>query len=149
MDNSTWAWNLRKTGFSFSGWNTESDGSGHSYSTGSTIIMESDSIVLYAQWSTPEINISGNSIPIVNGDISPETNDFTDFGSTNIGTSITQTFSIENTGSFELSLTNNPGLPLPEEVSPYWQMLRAQLRRVVQQAFRFLLLRTAAERSMD
>ncbi len=41
-----------KSGASFKGWNTKADGSGTSYSAGSTIYYSSsDPLVLYAQWS--------------------------------------------------------------------------------------------------
>ena len=49
---------LTRTGYTFSHWNTESDGSGTSYATGSTI-TPSGNVTLYAQWKTtyvkPEI----------------------------------------------------------------------------------------------
>lgn len=41
---------LEKSGFTFSGWNTEEDGSGISYSQGNTFIINSN-IILYAQWT--------------------------------------------------------------------------------------------------
>ncbi|MDR2069329.1 MAG: InlB B-repeat-containing protein [Spirochaetaceae bacterium] len=40
---------LVKTGYSFAGWNTESDGLGTSYQGGATVILESN-MTLYAQW---------------------------------------------------------------------------------------------------
>ena len=49
---------LTRTGYTFNGWNTASDGSGTSYATGSSITPSSD-VTLYAQWQTtyvkPEI----------------------------------------------------------------------------------------------
>ena len=49
---------LTRTGYTFSYWNTEADGSGTSYATGSTI-TPSGNVTLYAQWKTtyvkPEI----------------------------------------------------------------------------------------------
>ena len=49
---------LTRTGYTFSHWNTESDGSGTSYATGSSITPLTN-VVLYAQWKTtyvkPEI----------------------------------------------------------------------------------------------
>lgn len=41
---------LEKTGFTFSGWNTESNGSGTSYSQGNTFVINSN-ITLYAVWT--------------------------------------------------------------------------------------------------
>ena len=50
--------NLTRTGYTFNGWNTASDGSGTAYATGSTITPAGD-VTLYAQWQTtyvkPEI----------------------------------------------------------------------------------------------
>ncbi len=49
---------LAKNNHSFSGWNTAMDGSGTSYSEGGTFSMESDNIILYAQWTEdPSFNI--------------------------------------------------------------------------------------------
>ena len=49
---------LTRTGYTFNGWNTASDGSGTAYATGSTITPTGD-VTLYAQWQTtyvkPEI----------------------------------------------------------------------------------------------
>lgn len=49
---------LTRTGYTFNGWNTASDGSGTAYATGSTITPSGD-VTLYAQWKTtyvkPEI----------------------------------------------------------------------------------------------
>ena len=68
---------LTRTGYTFSYWNTEADGSGTSYATGSTI-TPSGNVTLYAQWKTtyvkPEIqnllafrvaNASGGATPTV------------------------------------------------------------------------------------
>ena len=41
---------LEKSGFTFSGWNTESDGSGTSYSQGNTFVIN-DNTTLYAEWT--------------------------------------------------------------------------------------------------
>ena len=68
---------LTRTGYTFNGWNTASDGSGTAYATGSTI-TPSGNVTLYAQWKTtyvkPEIqnllafrtaNASGGATPTV------------------------------------------------------------------------------------
>ena len=68
---------LPRTGYTFNGWNTASDGSGTAYATGSTI-TPSGNVTLYAQWQTtyvkPEIqsllafrtaNASGGASPTV------------------------------------------------------------------------------------
>ena len=68
---------LTRTGYTFNGWNTASDGSGTSYATGSTITPTAN-VTLYAQWKTtyvaPDIqnlvafrvaNASGGASPTV------------------------------------------------------------------------------------
>ena len=42
---------LTRTGYTFNGWNTASDGSGTTYATGSTI-TPTGNVTLYAQWQT-------------------------------------------------------------------------------------------------
>ncbi|WP_395043269.1 choice-of-anchor D domain-containing protein, partial [Flavobacterium sp.] len=51
-----------------------------------------------------EINIQGNTITIIDGDTTPSITDWTDFGSSNIGTAITKTFTIQNTGTADLTI---------------------------------------------
>ena len=46
----------------------------------------------------PEIDLKGNSISIVDGDITPSLTDNTDFGLVNTGTTLSRTFVIENSG---------------------------------------------------
>ncbi len=54
----------------------------------------------------PEIDIEGNAISIVDGDVTPSLLDDTDFGSINLtGGTHTKTFTIRNTGTASLSLT--------------------------------------------
>ena len=43
--------NLVLTGYSFAGWNTQANGSGTSYSAGTTFGMGSANVTLYAQWT--------------------------------------------------------------------------------------------------
>jgi uncharacterized repeat protein (TIGR02543 family) len=43
--------NLVKTGYTFAGWNTTSDGTGTVYAIGSTFSMGSANVVLYARWT--------------------------------------------------------------------------------------------------
>jgi len=60
--------------------------------------------------SVPEIAIQGNLVNIVDGDTSPSTSDFTDFGSRDIfAAALSHSFTIQNPGSGALTLT---GLPL-------------------------------------
>jgi hypothetical protein len=58
---------------------------------------------------SPEINLTGNSVSIADGDGTPSTADHTDFGSTSIaGGTVVRTFTIQNTGSLDLALTGTP-----------------------------------------
>ncbi|MFY0605454.1 MAG: choice-of-anchor D domain-containing protein, partial [Cyclobacteriaceae bacterium] len=53
----------------------------------------------------PEIEIQGQGIEIVSGDVTPANEDDTDFGSMEVGgTSITKTYTINNTGTADLNL---------------------------------------------
>lgn len=66
---------LTRTGYTFNGWNTESDGSGTAYATGSTIKPTGD-VTLYAQWKTtyvkPEIqNLLAFRTTDASGEASP------------------------------------------------------------------------------
>jgi len=53
---------ITKTGFNFAGWNTMSDGSGSSFTVGSTFTITMN-VILYAQWRTVKYTVSyyGNS----------------------------------------------------------------------------------------
>jgi uncharacterized repeat protein (TIGR02543 family) len=54
---------LVKTNYNFSGWNTAANGSGETYTQGSTFSMGSANVTLYAQWttlSTYTVNYNGN-----------------------------------------------------------------------------------------
>ncbi|MCW3120539.1 MAG: large protein [Flavipsychrobacter sp.] len=55
--------------------------------------------------SAPEVNVKGNSIDIVSGDMTPSTADNTQFGNVNIGGNKSQTFVIQNTGAASLSVS--------------------------------------------
>ncbi|TWU41279.1 Calx-beta domain protein [Novipirellula aureliae] len=54
---------------------------------------------------SPEINLTGATINIADGDATPSTADGTDFGAIVIGSPITKTFTIENEGSASLDVT--------------------------------------------
>lgn len=59
--------------------------------------------------ATPEIDLQGNAISISNGDITPNINDWTDFGSTQILTNPqNKTFTIRNYGGSNLILSGAP-----------------------------------------
>ena len=55
-------------------------------------------------YDSPEINIQGNSVSIVDGDATPSTADYTDFGSTYIGSANNVTYTIQNTGNSTLTI---------------------------------------------
>ncbi|NUO03119.1 MAG: choice-of-anchor D domain-containing protein, partial [Saprospiraceae bacterium] len=58
-----------------------------------------------------EINVKGNGVSIPDGSAAPNTADYTDFGWTTVAAgTITRTFSIENTGTSNLTLTG--GMPV-------------------------------------
>ena len=42
--------NLTRTGYIFTGWNTEQDGSGVRLDPGNTFLMEESNVILYAHW---------------------------------------------------------------------------------------------------
>ncbi|WP_417867570.1 LamG-like jellyroll fold domain-containing protein [Xanthomarina gelatinilytica] len=52
----------------------------------------------------PEINITGLTNTIIDGDITPQAGDNTDFGSTGTGSPINHTFNIQNTGTLPLTI---------------------------------------------
>jgi uncharacterized repeat protein (TIGR02543 family) len=62
--------NLAKTGYTFWGWNTSANGTGTTYSQGSTFTMGSASVTLYANWVvaytvTYNINMAiGGTVPV-------------------------------------------------------------------------------------
>jgi len=61
--------------------------------------------------NTPDINVTGNGISIVHGDVTPSLTDYTDFGSADVTSEAAiRTFMIQNTGTAALNLT---------DVSPY------------------------------
>jgi cytochrome oxidase assembly protein ShyY1 len=53
----------------------------------------------------PEINVQGNSTTIVDGDITPSLTDHTDFGGVSVGGNVVRTYTIENTGTGNLTVT--------------------------------------------
>jgi len=55
--------------------------------------------------ANPEVAVQGNSINIVDGDITPDNTDNTDFGSVSTGSTITKVFSIKNDGPGNLLVT--------------------------------------------
>ena len=53
-----------------------------------------------------EINVQGNSIDLVDGDITPSLTDHTDFGNVNIGGNLVRTFTIQNIGLANLNVSS-------------------------------------------
>jgi PKD repeat protein len=59
--------------------------------------------------TAPEMDVSGNGVSIADGDDTPSTTDDTDFGGVNVASGTNaNTFTITNSGSAALNLTNNP-----------------------------------------
>jgi uncharacterized repeat protein (TIGR02543 family) len=68
--------NLVKAGFSFSGWNTEANGSGTSYTQGDSFAMGSANVTLYAEWTpTYTVTYSGNGA--TSGSVPVDSNNYT------------------------------------------------------------------------
>ena len=60
---------------------------------------------------TPEMDLKGNDNSIVDGDTTPSNTDHTDFGSVDISSgTVDRVFTIENTGTAALNLTDTPKL---------------------------------------
>jgi len=55
--------------------------------------------------NSPEIDITGNSVSIVDGDASPALTDHTDFGNATIGGNVVRTFTILNSGTNPLNIS--------------------------------------------
>ncbi|HMD69343.1 MAG TPA: InlB B-repeat-containing protein [Chitinivibrionales bacterium] len=53
--------NLVRTGYTFAGWNSESDGSGFSFTSGATFNMEPTNVTLYAKWTVAVLTVKFNS----------------------------------------------------------------------------------------
>ena len=73
---------------------------GSAYNTSTT---DDFSIFLGA---SKEINVLGNAVDIVSGDSSPDTADDTDFGTVVLNTPSTKTYTIQNTGTSNLSVSS-------------------------------------------
>ena len=76
--------------------------------TGTSFTSDIALDALYLGNLSPEINIQGNGIDIINGDNLPSTSDNTAFGSICGSRSKTHTFTIQNTGVGTLNLTGTP-----------------------------------------
>ena len=68
---------LTKTGYTFSGWNTESDGSGTAYNDGASFTMSVEGDTLYAQWQINTYTITfdtdgGSTVSAISQDYNTE-----------------------------------------------------------------------------
>ncbi len=62
---------------------------------------------------SPEINLKGNGVSIVSGDVTPSVTDNTNFGLANVSSStVIRTFTVENLGSSTLSLSGSPAVSI-------------------------------------
>jgi len=68
--------------------------------------------VLVNTTPAPEIDVRGNSTSITSGDASPSSTDNTDFGNSTVGSIVSKSFSIFNTGAFALSVGGTPKVAL-------------------------------------
>lgn len=66
------------------------------------------SFAIQATAVSASMSVKGNSNVIADGDVSPINLDWTDFGSTNIFSPISRTYTIFNLGNFDLNLTGAP-----------------------------------------
>jgi hypothetical protein len=66
-----------------------------------------DNFYVTADCSEPEMEVKGNGVVIADGDITPSTTDSTDFGVVCVGSTLTRTFKIKNTGTVALNLTGS------------------------------------------
>jgi len=58
-------------------------------------------------FNNPEINVKGNTVDIIDGDITPSLADHTDFGNVDLSTGIvTRTYTIQNTGTSSLTISS-------------------------------------------
>ncbi|MEZ5751801.1 MAG: choice-of-anchor D domain-containing protein [Paracoccaceae bacterium] len=54
----------------------------------------------------PEINVTGNGVTIADGDTTPASADFTDFGNASLGYSVQRAYLITNTGDADLAISS-------------------------------------------
>lgn len=103
------------------GWGEALGGSGGPEGTGNDIIVNG-SVTLVGGGDTPEINIKGNNVSIVDGATPATLANHTLFGTVATNTPVVRTFTIENTGSADLVLT-----------SPYVQLTLGSLEFTIAQ----------------
>ena len=68
---------LALSGYTFAGWNTESDGSGTTYTAGDQFTMGSADVALFAQWSPiPTYNVNYHADDAESGSVPVDNNDY-------------------------------------------------------------------------
>ncbi|MEM7112219.1 MAG: choice-of-anchor D domain-containing protein [Chloroflexota bacterium] len=83
-------------------------GQGRPFNAGGGALCDVGAYEAQSVLTLPEIDIQGNAISIADGDVTPTTADHTDFGNVNVGGNTVTTFTIENTGTAVLNLTDSP-----------------------------------------
>ncbi|MFN8491589.1 MAG: choice-of-anchor D domain-containing protein [Caldilineaceae bacterium] len=78
--------------------------------SGATDLAGNSTTPVTATWTIagPNITVSGNQQPIVNGSTTPTTTNGTNLGDVLLGSALTQTFTLANQGSSLLSVSGNP-----------------------------------------
>ncbi len=79
-----------------------------------TLVLKRDYVTLTENWivapqpiTQPEIEIKGNNVNIENGDVTPDTTDYTSYGNVSLGSgNVSRTFTIKNTGNMNLDISN-------------------------------------------
>ncbi len=93
---------------SFVGWSGDCAAFGGNLS--GVLVMNADQncTATFSPPPSPEIDVEGNGVSIVDGDASPDSADHTDFGNVAVGSVLDRTFTIQNEGTDTLNLTDFP-----------------------------------------
>ncbi|MEM7111260.1 MAG: choice-of-anchor D domain-containing protein [Chloroflexota bacterium] len=89
-------------------YSSDQRGEGRPFNAGSGNSCDVGAYEAQTVLAAPEIDVQGNSTSIANGDVTPSTADDTDFGTVNVGANLVTTFTIENTGTADLTLSGSP-----------------------------------------
>jgi len=84
------------------------DSKGNLYAGGKFTTADGKSSHYIAVWIPLDIQIYGNNQPINDGDTTPSLTDHTDFGGVGFGQAVTRTFTVSNTGLYDLTLAGSP-----------------------------------------
>jgi uncharacterized repeat protein (TIGR02543 family) len=68
---------MARTGHSFSGWNTEADGTGTVYAEGSNLEMPAADVILYAQWTANQYSVAYDGNGATDGAVPVDGNSYT------------------------------------------------------------------------